>query len=411
MNLTRRRFLAAASSALAAARLQAQPGFQASSLFNRHKPKPGPAAQPFVYIGTDTSKPGAQGIYVCRLDPATGRVSPPVLAAETFRPSFFAFGQSRGRRMVYVANEGDDKTSAISTFAANPTTGILSPLGKVSSAGAGPCFVSLDAQFQSAYVADYVGAAVATYRIQPDGTLTEPVEHLNFRDPRFGHHGPNADRQDAPHPHSALLSPDNRFLLVNDLGNDTLVTLPVDPATARLGPPTVIQRHPGSGPRHLAFHPNGRWIYSVDELTNQIDQFLFNTTHGDPKNGVPPQALLTDAGHTVSTLDPGFHGPNTAAEIVISIAGLFLYVSNRGEDSLVVFALDQASGAPKFIQRISCGGRHPRQFTLDATGRWLLCGNQDSDSVTVFSRNESTGRLTGPIQTLTIPSPMITLSV
>ena len=136
---------------------------------------------------------------------------------------------------------------------------------------------------------------------------------------------------------------------------------------------------------------------------------LWNTTRGDAAHGVPAQALLTGTEHSVSTLDPNYHGTNTAAEIAVAPSGGYVYVSNRGENSIVVFAVDQTSGTLKPVQRISCGGRTPRHFTLDPTGNWLLCGNQDSDSVTVFSRSQGDGRLTGPIQTLTVPSPMYTL--
>ncbi len=204
-----------------------------------------------------------------------------------------------------------------------------------------------------------------------------------------------------------MLSPNNRFLVVNDLGNDDIVIFPVDPQTARLGKPSLNpNRTPGAGPRHIAFHPNGRWAYSINELASRIDQYLWNSTRGG--NSTNAEARLTDAGHSISTLDPAYHGSNTAAEIVVAPSGNFLYASNRGEDSLIVCSIDAVSGAPMVVQRIGCGGKAPRQFTLDPSGRWLLCGNQNSASITVFARDQMNGRLNGPVQTLALESPMVT---
>jgi 6-phosphogluconolactonase len=369
----------------------------------RRKPKPA-AAQPLVYIGTDTINSPAKGIYVARFNPATGQLSIPTLAAETVRPSFLASADVGKRQFLYAANEGqDEKTSGISSFLIDPATGLLHPLNKVSAGGAGPCYVSVNENGTAAFCADYAGSAVASFQVKPDGTLSEPVSRLDFRLPLYGHHGPNSARQDASHPHSATVSLDNRFLVVNDLGNDTIVTFYIHPETAKLGAPQLNPvRVPGSGPRHIAFHPNDRWAYGIDELSNRIDHYLWNTTHA-----TEPVALLTNAGNSISTLDSSFHGANTAAEITLTPEGDYLICSNRGENSLVVFHIDPVTGAPAFVHRISCGGKTPRQFTLDPTGRWLLCGNQDSGSITVFSRNEATGHLTGPVQTMPVEMPQM----
>jgi 6-phosphogluconolactonase len=322
------------------------------------------------------------------------------------RPSFLATATVGKRHLLYAANEGqDEKASGISSFTIDPTTGSLNPLNEVSAGGSGPCYVSVNATGTAAFCADYAGSAVASFQIKPDGTLSDPISRLNFRLPAFGHHGPNSARQDASHPHSATLSPDNRFLVVNDLGNDSIDTFYIHPETAELGPPQLNAcRVPGTGPRHIVFHPNGRWAYGINELSCTIQQYLWNATHA-----TVPVALLTEAGPTQSTLDPNFHGPNTAAEIALSPEGDFLICSNRGENSLAVFHVDPVSGAPAFVQRVSCGGKTPRMFTLDPTGRWLLCGNQDSSTITVFARNEATGHLSGPVQTLPIEMPQMIL--
>jgi 6-phosphogluconolactonase len=377
-----------------------------------HKPKPKTVAPlPLVYFGTDTTRPAAKGIYMSRFDIATGKLTTPALVVGTTRPSYLALNRkgrgAQAKMFLYAVNAGTSQTSGVTSYSVNASTGALTPIGQTSSGGDGPCYISVDADGLSAYVADYNGGSVATYLVKPDGSLSEPVDRVDFRSARFGHHGPVAARQDGPHPHTAMLSPDNRFLIVNDLGNDDIVTFPVNTATARLGTPRVTDaRLPGTGPRHIAFHPNGRWVYGIDELANRIDQYLWNSTRG-----AEAEAILTDTGHSVPALDPGFHGTNTAAEIAVSSDGNFVYGSNRGEDSLVVFSVDEVNGKLTFVQRISCGGKTPRHFTLDPSGKWLVCGNQDSASVTVFAVNRGNGRLAGPVQTLALESPMFTLFV
>ena len=381
----------------------------------RPKPKP-PLPQPFVYFGCDTAKPAAKGIYVARFDPNKGQLTTPMLAVATLRPSFMALNEAAGsrpkepaRHFMYVCNEGDAKTSGISTYQLDLQTGALTMLGQVSAGGAGPCYIAVDTSGHSAYVANYAGGTIASYAVERDGTLSEPVDRVDFHDQAvFGPTGPVKARQDGPHPHSSMLTPDNRFIVVNDLGDDSIAIFPIDTKTAHLGKPHLFSNlPPGTGPRHLAFHPNGRWAYGIDEIANRIDQYLYTSMHAS--TSIEAQAILSSAGHSVSTLDTGFKGVNTAAEITVVPTGDFLYASNRGEDTLVVFAIDGSNGALTFVQRISCGGKTPRHFTLDPTANWVVCGNQDSASVTVFARNTATGKLGGPVQTLSLESPMYTL--
>ncbi len=379
---------------------------------NPFRRRPAPPPPPLsLYIGCDTEKGSSKGIYRVAFDVTTGHLGDPILAATTFRPVYLAFGPTlNGRRYLYASNEGNDQTSGITTFAVDHRSGDLRELSRVSSGFAGPCFVTVDATGRSVYIADYAGGGISSYRIQSDGTLSPPVERIDFHDTaRFGSHGPNEERQDNPHPHCATLSPDNRFLVVNDLGTDQTTVFTVDSGTAQL---TLGQTHqfsngrPGTGPRHVAFHPNQRWLYSVNELDSTVDHYLWTTTHARESS----QALLVNANRDpVKTTAPSLPSSqkNTAAEVAIAPNGYFAYVSNRGEDSLVVFSIDQASGALKPVQRISSGGKTPRQFTLDPTGRWLVCGNQDSANVSVFRRDGSSGQLTGPVATLTLDSPMV----
>jgi 6-phosphogluconolactonase len=401
--LTRRRFLILLPSAAALPRLEAQ-----SFVNPLHKKPLPPPAPTFVYFGTDTDKGASKGIYLSRFNPTTGQLTTPALIAQTPRPSFLAISAPvAGHRRIYAVNAVANASATVSSFLMDPATGSLKPLNQVSSAGAGPCYVSLDDTGETAFVANYVGSSIATYHVHPDGTLSDPVVRLDYKDPKFGKRGPVTARQDVPHPHSVHLSPDNRFLLVNDLGSDAISVFVIDPATARLGPPVLFSsERPGSGPRHIAFHPNGRWVYSLNEIDSTIDHFLWTTT----SSRTDPQGLLVNTGHFTKTIADDFPAAkNTAAEVVISPDGKFLYASNRGEDSLVVFGIASLDGALTFVQRIASGGRTPRHFALDPSGRWLLCGNQDSATVTVFRRDGGTGRLGGPVQTIPLDSVMFSL--
>jgi 6-phosphogluconolactonase len=413
--ITRRRLLqiAPAFALLPSLAVDSEAQQQFAQRFFRDRRKTPLPPELLVYIGCDTAAGIAKGIYVSRLNHATGHLTQPMVAAETFRPAFMAAGPERaGKQFLYATNEGTDATSAISSFLIDRATGGLHQIGKVSAGFGGPCYISVDATGRSAFVADYAGGGIASYKILPNGTLSEPVDRIDFRAAKFGNDGPVKSRQDGPHPHSATISPDNRFLVVNDLGKDAISVFSIDAETAHLGPPQTFTNHrPGSGPRHVAFHPNGQWVYGICELDSTIDQYLWNELHG-----AAPTAYLTYTGQTVSSVSPDFHptaetGVNTAAEIAVSPSGYYLHVSNRGENSLALFAIDQTTGALTFKQRVSCGGKTPRQFTLDPSDKWLLCGNQGSGSVTVFSRNEGDGRMTGPVQTLNVDAPMFVMVV
>jgi 6-phosphogluconolactonase len=399
---TRRRFLLTLPALAAAPRL-----VPAQTLHLPLRRKPLPQQPLFVYFGTDTAKGISKGSYLSRFDSSSGHLTAPVLAAATLRPSYLALATNpSGQRRIYAVNAVPDASATVTSYVADAAFGALHPINQVTSAGAGPCYISLDATGQTAYVANYFGSSIASYHVLPSGALSDPIERIDFKDRRFGHRGPNTARQDIPHPHSVHLSPDNRFLLVNDLGSDAISVFPVEPG-ARLGQPALFTNdRPGCGPRHIAFHPNSRWVYSINEIDSTIDRFLWTTT----SSRTDPQGLLVNTGSPVKTIARGFPvANNTAAEVAISLDGNFLYASNRGEDTLVVFSIAPADGALTLVQRISCGGKTPRHFTLDPSERWLLCGNQDSATVTVFRRDNASGRLAGPTQSLPLDSVLFSL--
>ena len=404
--VTRRQFLITLP-AVAALPSLALPAAEAQSFVNplRKKP-PVPPAPTFVYFATDTAKGVAKGIYLSRFNSSTGQLTAPMLIAATLRPSYLALSSPiAGHRRIYAANEANDASATITSFLMDPATGALKQLNQVSSGGPGPCYLTLDPTGETAYVANYAGSSIATYTVHPDGSLSEPVQRVDYKDPKFGKRGPVAARQDAPHPHSVHLSPDNRFLLVNDLGSDAITVFPVEPG-AHLGTPALFTNdRAGTGPRHIAFHPNGRWIYSINEIDSTIDHFHWSTT----SSRTDPKGLLVNTNNFVKTVAPDFAGKNTAAEIAISPDGNFVYASNRGEDSLVVFSIAETDGKLTFLQRVPCGGKTPRHFTLSPDSHWILCANQDSATVTVFRRDPATGRIGGPTQTLALDSVMFTL--
>jgi 6-phosphogluconolactonase len=404
---TRRRFLLTFPAVAAFPRAFSDAA-HAQSLGGRFRRTPAaPPSPTFAYFGTDTDKGASRGIYISRFDEATGHFTDPQLAAATVRPSFLAISQPvGGHRRLYAVNAVPNPSATVTSFSVNPTNGALTEINQVSSDGAGPCYISLNAADDVAFVANYVGSTVATYRILPNGALSNPIERFDYKETRFGHRGPNTARQDVPHPHSVHLSPDNRFLLVSDLGSDEISIFLIEAAEARLGTPSLFSNgRPGSGPRHIAFHPNGRWVYSINELDSTIDRFLWTST----SSRTAPQGLLINTGEVVKTTAPGFPAAkNTAAEVAVSSDGNFLYASNRGEDTLVVYTIADEGGL-SFLQRIPSGGRTPRHFTLSPSGRWLVCGNQDSASVTVFRRDGGTGRLSGPVQTISLDYVMFTL--
>jgi 6-phosphogluconolactonase len=401
--LTRRRFLAVLSAFTASASAQTR------AVFPLHRKRPIPPPAPvYVYFGTDTAKGVGKGIYQSRFDPVKGLLTPPVLAAPTLRPSFLALSPPRtGSRFLYAVNAVNDPNATVTSFVIDPKNGSLRQIGQVPSGGAGPAYIAIEASGHSAFVANYFGSSIASFRVQSNGALSQPVDRIDLKDHQnFGALGPNS-HQDAPHPHSATLSPDNHFLLVCDLGTDHISVFLVDPETGHLTNHKLFtNNHPGSGPRHIVFHPNARWAYSINELDSTVDRYLWSAT----RFSATPQGMLINTNTPITTIAPSFPAAkNAAAELAVSPDGTVLYVSNRGEDSLVVFSINAKDGHLTLLQRISCGGKGPRHFALSPSSQWLLCGNQDSATVTVFRRDAATGKLSGPTQTVSLDSPLFTL--
>ncbi len=350
---------------------------------------PAAAAQKyFVYIGTYTEH-GSEGIYVCDFDAATGRLGAPVLAAKSVQPSFLAV--SADRKFMYAVNEADkfggQPGGGVSAYARG-STGQLSLLNAVSSRGGGPAFIALDKTGRFALVANYDGGSVAVFRLLADGRVGESTGFAQHAGSSV-----NKERQEAPHAHAVVMSLDNRFAIVADLGLDQLFVYPFDAAAGTLGAARVVKTEAGVGPRHLVFSASGKFLYVVNELSSTVTAYAYDAEAG----GTTP----------VQTISSGASGPkNTAGEILFDPAGKFLYVSNRGAvNSIAVFNVDAGSGKLKWIESVPTNGQTPRNFAFEPSGRWLIVGNQDSKSVYTFKVDRKTGRLKQAGPPLTIDSP------
>ncbi|MGO9274405.1 MAG: lactonase family protein [Terriglobia bacterium] len=349
--------------------------------------------QYWVYVGTYTG-PKSKGIYAYHFDASTGRLAPLGPVAESANPSFLAVDPSR--RFLYAVNEVADyqgrKSGGVSAFAIDPHTGALTFLNEVASGGPGPCHVSLDKTGKYVLVANYDGGSVAVFPRLTDGRLGEASAFI-----QHAGHSVNPQRQEGPHAHCILTSPDNRFALAADLGLDQLLVYRFDPAHGKLAPndPPFAKADPGVGPRHFAFHPSGRFVYLINEIGSSVTAFSYDDRRG------ALQKL-----QTISTLPKDYKGANDCAEIAVSGDGRFLYGSNRGHNSIVVFAIETLNGTLTPLEYVSTQGKTPRNFAIDPTAAYLFAANQDSDSIVIFHVDPNTGRLTPTGQVLDAPSPV-----
>ncbi len=348
-----------------------------------------------LYVGTYTKAP-SKGIYAYRFQGATGALTPigaDGLAGETENPSFLAVHPNQ--RFLYAVNEvsryeGRDAGS-VSAFSIDRATGTLTLLNRVSSRGGGPCHLSLDRSGKWLFVANYGGGSVAAFPVRGDGTLGEASAF-------FQHAGAsvNKARQNGPHAHDAVVSPDNRFVLAADLGLDRVFAYRLDPATGGLAPdPRFASIAPGSGPRHLAFRPDGKFVYVLNEMRSSVAAFRYDAGRG----------TLAEL-QTLSTLPEGFSGDSSGAEIAVHPSAKFLYASNRGHDSIASFRIDAAKGTLTSVDRVSTQGKTPRGFAIDPSGRFLVAGNQSSGTVVVFRIDQQTGGLTPTGTVVQVGSPV-----
>jgi 6-phosphogluconolactonase len=360
----------------------------------------------FVYFGTYTGfrfvrhsktqgvgESRSKGIYVSRFSAATGSLSEPELAAEITNPSFITI--SPDNRFLYAVTEDPlslgpplDHVSFVSAFAIDASTGKLRLLNTLPSGGTSTCFISMDKTGKYVLMAHFGSGSVSVIRVKEDGSLGEQTSFIQ----NIGH-SVNPAIQTGPHAHSILVSPDNKYVVVSDLGLDKVLIFHFDEKTGELTPPDppFATVHPGGGPRHFAFSPSGKFGYSLSEMSGVVDAFAWDPTAG----------TLTHL-QSVETKPHTFAGENHSAEITVSPDGKFLYESNRrntgdtgwGPDTIGIFAIDPDKGILTLVDQTLSGAIMPRNFAIDPTGSYMLVAHQYSNNVIVFKIDSATGRLT-----------------
>jgi len=356
------------------------------------------AGRYIAYVGTYTGTPAdSKGIYGIQLG-SDGQIKSLGVQAEVPSPSFLATDAKH--RFLYAVTERTakgDNTGHLSSYAIDPATGALRLLNKVPANGTTSAHLIVDRTAHWLMVANYGSGSVASFALKPDGSIGAMADFHQ-------HAGSSVDakRQKGPHPHEVVMSPDNRFVIVPDLGLDKIFSYRLDISTGKLtvddsGTATVP---PGFGPRHFVFGKSGKFAYVLGEMGSKVIALSYDAANGK----------LTPI-QTIATIPADFKAENNSGELALDASGRFLYASNRGHDSVSVFSIDARTGQLKLEQVEPSGGKIPRNIVIDPSERLLLAANQDSDNIVVFNRDRKTGRLTPAGQVLNLPSPVCILFI
>ncbi len=345
----------------------------------------------WVYVGTYSER-GSRGIYRCLFDADAGKLSSSNLVAEGVNLSYLALDAEQS--FLYAVSETSDynrqASGSIKAYEIDGA-GELLALNEISSHGAGPCYISFDKSGEFLLAANFHGGTIGVFRILQDGRLGDATAVVR-------HRGSGADpsRQKTPHPHAVETSPDNHLLIAADLGLDKLAIYPFSQRTGSIASTSAstVKLHDRAGPRHFVFHPRGPFVYVANEIDSTVTIYLFSSTSG-----------FFHEVQTISTLPKEFSGSSDAAGIKFAPAANFLYVSNRGHDTIAVFAVDPQKGELSLVSHASSAGKTPRSFIIDPTGRFLLVANQLSDSIALFRIDQRSGELKETGETIAIPSP------
>jgi 6-phosphogluconolactonase len=353
------------------------------------------AADYLMLVGTYTAGQSSKGIYAYRFAPSSGKVTPLGLAVDAVNPSFLAIHPNK--KFVYAVSEisrnaSGERVGAVASYSLDRKSGKLTFLNAVSSKGAGPCHVMVDKTGKTVLVANYGGGSVAALPIQANGSLGEATSFVQHKGEV---HLPK--RQGGPRGHSANISKDNRFAVVADLGLDQLLVYRLDPGKGTLTPnnPPFAKVAPGSGPRHFMFHPSGKYGYVINEIASTVTAFSYGAARG----------AFTEL-QTITTIPKDFTEENNTAEVQVHSSGKFLYGSNRGHDSIAVFAIDGRKGTLTPVEIVKTQGETPRNFAIDPTGKYLFAENQKSNNIVVFRIDPSTGKLTPTGEKLEAGAPV-----
>ncbi len=342
-----------------------------------------------IYAGTSSVR-GSEGIYVFQFDRQKGKLAGIQTVSGGSSPNFLAL--SPDKKFLYAAySKGTltDGSGSIMSFKIDSATGHLTKINEQSSEGVGPAHVSIDPKGRFAYISNYGAGNLAVYPVNKDGSLEKASDVIKHTGSSM-----NKSRQEGPHVHSAIPSEDGRFLYVSDLGIDkTMIYRVQDDGKLLPAKNPFVQHIPGSGPRHFAIHPNGRYAYSAEELTSTVASFQIDTLSG----ALNPLERVT-------MLPEGYKEQNFAADIHFSPDGKFLYASNRGHESMVIYKVDPSNGKMSLVGHANTGGRHPRNFMIDSRGEYVLTANRDTDNIVVFKRDKKTGKLEPNGEQVTVPA-------
>jgi len=355
------------------------------------------AAGDIAYVGTYTGEK-SKGIYAIRLDPASGRFESLGLQAEVDSPSFVATDPHH--HFLYALTErtsSKNPTGFLSSYVIDPVTGALRLLNKVPANGTTTAHLAVDGTGRWLLVANYGSGSVGVFALGADGRIGAMRDFKQ-------HEGASIDprRQGGPHPHEVVMSPDNRFLFVPDLGLDKIFSYRLNSTNGKLTPgnPAFTQIPPGFGPRHMIFGRDGKFAYVLGEMGSKLIALAYDKVRG----------ALTPV-QTIATIPDGFKGENNSAELALDASGRFLYASNRGHDSVSLFEISPRTGKLSLLQVEPSRGKTPRNIALDPDGTHFLAANQDSGQIVIFKRDASSGRITPDGQVLDIPSPVCILFV
>lgn len=354
------------------------------------------ASDQWVYVGTYTNgknpRVESKGIYVFGLDSKTGKLEAAGLAGEATNPSFLAVASSK--KFLYAVSEAAG-SGVVSSFARDAKSGKLTLLNQQPSQGKGPCHVSVDHTGKAVMVANYGSGHVASYPVKEDGSLGEAASTYLQGPPSNA----NPKRQEGPHAHSINVDAGNKFAFACDLGCDKVFIYKLDAAAGKMTPhePAFAEVPAGGGPRHFAFHPNGKFAYVNNEMTMTVTAFTYDAAKG-----------ALSAIDTLSTLPPGteMSGKFSTAETQVHPGGKFAYVSNRGHDTIACYKVDEATGKLTFIEAAPAMVQTPRNFGIDPTGKWMITAGQNSSTIAVLAIDQATGKLTPTGQTLDVGAPV-----
>lgn len=343
----------------------------------------------YLFVGTYTGE-GSEGIYLYRFNSADGSFSAVDTVSGIDNPSYLTL--SPDNSYLYAVNELADSSSAtVSAFTFDRASGEISFLNRQSSMGGAPCYISTDKTGNAVFAGNYLGGSLAMFPVNDDGSLAEAKTVIEHEGSSI-----NESRQESPHVHCTLISPDNKMLFVADLGTDKLTAYSFEAENMNLAsePAITYETEKGAGPRHVTFHPNGKFAYLVNELNGTVDAFAYK---GDSLSHL----------QTVSTLPENYEGAVSGADIHVSPDGKYLYVSNREDlNNIVIYAIDIATGKLSKVGEQSSGGVHPRNFMIDPTGKYLLAANRHTDNIVIFKRDSKTGLLTPTGEEIEVSQPV-----